>query len=473
MPYILGSGAFARRTAAGVALLALAGCASVPADPALLNLQSAIGNRVPSAADVPRGDAEITAAAARVDDLLRAPLDLETAVRIGLLNSPRLRATYADLNIAHADVVAAGLISNPTLDVRVRPTFNPATLANLEFGIVQGFIDLLMRPARKRMANAAFAETRLRLSGEIVAFAADVRDAYFAYQAALNAQQILADIAESTRASADLAARFHDAGNISDLRWKEETTAAEDAALALIGHEADIADAREALAALLGLGERGDWSIPEILPAPPLQDEAIADLEKTARDRRLDVAEARQALQAALVTLETKADWRLWKDLGIGVGAERDADGQWSVGPEFQLALPIFDQGKPEVARAAFAVQKAQSNVKAAEVRARTDVRRAHARLTTARKRLDRYAAVVLPLKRDIVALKQQEYNYMFIGAFELLLAKKAETTAYLDYIEAVHGYWHARAQLDRALGGGSIAAPSFVAPSFVVGGAP
>ena len=175
MPYILGSGAFARRTAAGVALLALAGCASVPADPALLNLQSAIGNRVPSAADVPRGDAEITAAAARVDDLLRAPLDLETAVRIGLLNSPRLRATYADLNIAHADVVAAGLISNPTLDVRVRPTFNPATLANLEFGIVQGFIDLLMRPARKRMANAAFAETRLRLSGEIVAFAADVR----------------------------------------------------------------------------------------------------------------------------------------------------------------------------------------------------------------------------------------------------------------------------------------------------------
>jgi len=468
MPHTLLSGAFVRRTTAGVAFLALAGCASVPADPALLNLQSTIGNRVPSAADVPHGETEEAAAAVRIEELLHAPLDLETAVRIGLLNSPRLRAIYADLNIAHADVIAAGLISNPTLDVRVRPTFNPATLANLEFGIVQGFIDLLMRPARKRMADAAFAETRLRLSGEIVGFAADVSDAYFVYQAALNMQQILVDIAESTRASADLAGRFHDAGNISDLRWKEETTAAEDADLALIGHEDVIADARENLALLLGLGEARDWSIPDILPAPPLQDEAIADLEKIALDRRLDIAAARQGLQAALVTLETKVDWRLWKNLGLGLGAERDADGQWSVGPELQVALPIFDQGKPEVARAAFAVQKAQSTIRAAEVQARTDVRRAHARLTTARKRLDRYAAVVLPLKREIVALKQKEYNYMLIGAFEVLLAKKAETTAYLDYIKAVHGYWHARAQLDRALGGGSTAAPSFLA-----GGAP
>lgn len=467
MPYIF-PGAFARRTAVGAVFLTLAGCASVPADPALLNLQSTIGNRVPSAADVSRGELEEAAAAVRIAALLGAPLDLETAVRIGLLNSPRLRATYADLNIAHADVVEAGLISNPTLDVRVRPTFNPATLANLEFGIVQGFIDLLMRPARQRMATAAFAEARLRLSGEVVAFAADVRDAYFVYQAALNAQQILVDIAESTRASADLAGRFHDAGNISELRWKEETTAAEDADLALIGHDETIAEARENLAVLLGLGESGDWSIPQILPAPPMQDEAVTDLEKIALDRRLDVAGARQGLQAALVTLETKVDWRLWKDLGIGVGAERDADGQWSVGPEFQVALPIFNQGKPDVARAAFAVQKAQSAVRAAEVQARTDVRRAHARLTTARKRLDRYAAVVLPLKRDIVALKQKEYNYMLIGAFEVLLAKKEETTAYLDYIEAVHGYWHARAQLDRALGGGSHAAPMFVA-----GGAP
>lgn len=459
MSNIASPGAFARYGTTGVLLLALAGCASVTAAPPPLNLQSTVGDRVPHAADISQPQADDTAAA-RVDALLHDPLSLEAAVRIGLLNSPKLQGVYAALNIAHADVVEAGLLTNPTLDVKVRPSFNPAGLANLEFGIIQGFIDILMRPARKRMAAAVFQETQLRLSDDITAYVADVRDAYFDLQAALNAQQILTDIAESARASADLASRFHDAGNISDLKWKEESAAAEDADLALFKREDDVADARAHLALLLGLGTQQGWTVPAVLPAPPAKDEDIATLETIALDRRLDVAAARQSLQVALATLKTKADWRLWKSLDIGVSAERDADGQWALGPNFQLALPLFNQGGPEVARAAAAVQKAQSELKAAEVQARTDVRHAQSRLNAARKRLDRYAAVVLPLKRDIVALKQQEYNYMFIGAFEVLLAKKEETTAYLDYIVAVHDYWRSRSLLDRALGGGSAFAP-------------
>lgn len=473
MPHAVSSGALARHAAAVAVLALLAGCASVTpgssGEPSPASLDQTIGTRVPSQTGGLHGNPDEAAVAAKLEDLLRAPLGLQDAVQIGLLNGPKLQAIYAELDIARLDVVEAGLLSNPTLDVRVRPTFNPAALANLEFGLVQGFIDLLVRPARKRMAAAVYEESRLRLAGEVVAYVSDVQTAYFDLQAALNAQQVLAEIAESASASADLAERFHAAGNISDLRWKQELAASEDVALAVIKQEQDVSDARESLAALLGLGVQRAWTVPDILPAPPAKDETVGELETVALERRLDVAAARQTLHVALIALKNKTDWRLWKELNIGIGADRDSDGQWAVGPEFQVPLPLFNQGRPEVARAAAAVQKAQNDVKAAEIRARTDVRRAAARLATSRKRIDRYAGIVLPLKRDIVALKQQEYNYMFIGAFEVLLAKKEETSAYLAYIESVHAYWRSRADLDRVLGGGSAAAPV----AAVAGGAP
>ena len=469
MPHAVSSGALTRRVSAAAVLALLAGCASVTAGPPPESLDQTVGNRVPSQAGGLHSGPDEAAVAAKLDELLRAPLSLEGAVQIGLLNSPKLQAIYAELNIARLDVVEAGLLSNPALDVRVRPTFNPAALATLEFGLVQSFVDLLMRPARKHLAAAVFEESKLRMAGEVVAYVSDVQTAYFDLQAALNTQQVLADIAESASASADLAQRFHEAGNISDLRWKQEVAASEDVALAVVKQEQDVSDAREALAALLGLGMQRAWTVPDILPSPPAKDESIGELEMIALERRLDVAAARQTLQVALTALKNKTDWRLWKELNVGVGADRDSSGQWAVGPEFQVPLPLFNQGRPEVARAAAAVQKAQNDVKATEIRARTDVRRAAARLATSRKRIDRYANIILPLKRDIVALKQQEYNYMFIGAFEVLLAKKDETSAYLSYIESVHVYWRSRAALDGVLGGGSAAAPV----AAVAGGAP
>lgn len=469
MPHAVSSGALARRAAVVAVLVLLAGCASVTVGSSPESLDQAVGNRVPSQTGGLHSSPDEAAVAAKLEELLRAPLGLEGAVQIGLLNSPKLQAIYAELNIARLDVIEAGLLSNPALDVRVRPTFNPAALATLEFGLVQSFVDLLMRPARKHLAAAVFEESQLRLAGDVVAYVSDVQTAYFDLQAALNVQQVLADIAESASASADLAKRFHEAGNISDLRWKQEVAASEDVTLAVVKQEQDVSDAREVLAALLGLGVQRAWTVPDILPPPPAKDESIGELEMVALERRLDVAAARQTLQVALTALKNKTDWRLWKELNIGVGADRDSSGQWAVGPEFQVPLPLFNQGRPEVARAAAAVQKAQNDVKATEIRARTDVRRAAARLTTSRKRIDRYANIILPLKRDIAALKQQEYNYMFIGAFEVLLAKKEETSAYLEYTESVHAYWRSRAELDRVLGGGSATAPI----AALAGGAP
>src|SRR5688572_29733638 len=94
---------------AGLAIL-LAGCAGASRrDTARIDeLITARGGQVPawSATD---------ADAARVSEMLREPLTLERAVDLAFLRNPRIRATYAEIGVAEADLLQASRPGNPRL----------------------------------------------------------------------------------------------------------------------------------------------------------------------------------------------------------------------------------------------------------------------------------------------------------------------------------------------------------------------
>jgi len=94
-------------------------------------------------------------------------------------------------------------------------------------------------------------------------------------------------------------------------------------------------------------------------------------------------------------------------------------------------------------------------------VEVRSQVRAARSRVQAARSRVDYYQRVTLPRRERIVELSQQHYNFMLIGAFQLLTAKQDEIRARREYIEALEEYWIARAELDRAVGGNLLAVGS------------
>ncbi len=60
----------------------------------------------------------------------------------------------------------------------------------------------------------------------------------------------------------------------------------------------------------------------------------------------------------------------------------------------------------------------------------------------------------MVPLRERVVALSQEQYDAMLIGAYQLLAVKTAETAAYRGYLEATRDYWLARVDLERAVGG-------------------
>src|SRR5947209_3293520 len=93
--------------------LLIGGCATVPKQGGFTDVQKSVkdrtGKQVRWNQDTP-DDHEVELAVAK---LLEAKLSADTAVQVALLNNRSLQATYEELGIAQADVVQAGLLTNP------------------------------------------------------------------------------------------------------------------------------------------------------------------------------------------------------------------------------------------------------------------------------------------------------------------------------------------------------------------------
>src|SRR5688572_29597352 len=156
-----------------VAAAVAGGCASVPDRAGFDDVQRSVAERTGAKVHWNRGTPADAAVAESVRAMLGRQITADEAVQVALLNNRRLQATYEDLMIAQADVVAAGLLKNPVFDAEVRFPEGGGGVG-LEMAVVQDFLDLLHLPLRKRQAGAAFEAAKLRASGEVIDLAAEV-----------------------------------------------------------------------------------------------------------------------------------------------------------------------------------------------------------------------------------------------------------------------------------------------------------
>ncbi|MEQ8734587.1 MAG: TolC family protein [Rhodospirillaceae bacterium] len=435
-----------------IAVAALSACATPDPEAAVRDFGTLIATRTSDPIVWRTGGAEDAAVDARVQGLLSEPLTAEAAVAVALLNNRGQQARYAELGIAQADLVEAGLLENPMFEVMVRPSTESGT--NLEFGLVQNFVSLLMRPARQKIAQAEYENVQLELAADLIAFTAEVRSAYFAHVGARNQREAVAAIASTARDAADLAKAFHTAGNITELELVEFQADAEEATVASMDAEQEVAATEIDLIELLGLPSTADWSLLARLPALPDQTLVTATLEDQALRERFDLQAMRAGLRAAADHLGLEQNFRLLDDMELGVSAEREPEGEWLIGPSLEFPLPIFDQGQGRVTHALLELRQLQDELVAKEASVRADVRRATTALTVNRQKAAHLLDILLPLKQRLTRLTLAEYNYMLTGAFEVLEAEQHENEVYREHLEALTDYWIARAELMAAVGG-------------------
>ncbi len=436
------------RVVAGWVLATLTGCAQLPAERGHLALVEELASR--------DGMVELAAAGpGTIDDALRTlldqPLTADAAVQVAWRLSPSVKSALAQLGLASADLFETQRPPNPSLSIG---RIGSGAAREISYGLHLPLSDLLLLPARRQMGalqwQVAVAETVALLQAEATA----VRRDYYGYQAASQVAAMRDAVAEASALSAELAQRFYNAGNISALKLAREQAHASLTRNAAAKARGDRLAARMKLAERLGLAGRSNrWSLPEQLALPPTGEWDVGELLTQARSQRADLRAARLQLEAAASGQRLARGTRWFGALELELEHEREDDGLRN-GAALALELPLFSQGQAGIGRADARHELALQQIEAMELSIERELRVGTARLATLVEIIDSYHSALIPQQQDIVTRELERYNYMLIGVFELLEARKAQFDTYQQYFEAIRDYWIARAELELALGG-------------------
>jgi cobalt-zinc-cadmium efflux system outer membrane protein len=434
--------------------LFLSGCVSAALDTGFHDVRTTVEERRQVQIFWNNGTELDKQAASKLSSLVNRKLTADDAVQIALLNNRELQAVYSELGVAQADLVQAGLLNNPIFDAAVMFPLSGGGRPDLELGAAMNFLNIFYVPLRKRVAAARFEQTKTRVSGTVLDFAGRVRSAFHAHEADVQMLELRQTVVQALSASFELTRRLHDAGNISDLDFARERAQLETGKLALRAAEVSVRQRREELNVLMGLwGAQSEWQSAGRLPDVPEQSPQTQDIERFALERSLDLAQMRQRIIAAGEELGLTRWTMLLPEFSAGALGERN-DGAWEVGPKFDFAIPLFDQGQARAVRAAAELRRAQQEYYALGVRVRAQARAARDRLEGASDRAMYYRDILLPLHERIVNEAQLQYNAMQLGPFQLLRAREQQIQAAVAYIEAIREYWLARADVGQLLSG-------------------
>lgn len=389
----------------------------------------------------------------KIQRLLETELTADGAVQIALLKNPHIQALFEEIGVSQADLVEAGLFSNPVFDLVIRYPNKKNFVADTEYAITASFIDIFLIPLRVKVAKAELEQTILRVTNEVLDRAFEVEQTYYELQAAEQKLKITQSITELASIHNEIASRQKSVNNINSLDFQQIQSRFLDAELETARIRSEIIRLKERLNKLLGLSKDVQYSIAQNLQELDYQGLLLDRLECVAFRERLDL----QAARFEVIRLSRKLgveQWWVYTNGRLGIGGERDVDGLTTIGPAFSGAIPIFNYGQAARMRLRAELRQAQDKLKTLEIHILSEVREAHKLLMNNLQVINDYRDRIIPLQAKILESSEELYNVMGLGVDRLLENKRQELQAYSNYTLSLRDYWIARVQLDRALGG-------------------
>ena len=235
---------------------------------------------------------------AATNQLLAKPVGQKEAVQLLLASSPAFQALLAQNWAEAASAAQSGRISNPTFAFESVVTGSETEL-NRFFSF--GLLDLITLPQRSAIANHRVEQAQIRMTAEVVDQVTRVRQAWVRTVAAEQSYKYAGQVLASAEASAELAKRMESVGNFNKLTRARHQAFYADAATQLATAKQTAVSRKEELVRLLGLDEAQakQLVLPERLPNLPKQPMSPEDVAKQVSQERLDIQQAKTALNAA------------------------------------------------------------------------------------------------------------------------------------------------------------------------------
>jgi outer membrane protein TolC len=392
-----------------------------------------------------------------VKDTIDHGLSKNEAVSIALQNNPELQADFQNLGIAKADLVQAGLYTNPSINSVFRiPTRDrePGTAqTNIEAVAAVRLSDLWQVPLAKHVAEDLLEIVSLRIFSTILTTVAETKIAYDACLAAELKVQNTKDLFAVTRELRDEIYYRQLYGYTSDLD-KDLVDARVSALEAeLKQQEANIFNAYIHLKKLLGL-----------MPSPQpikLVDQLYGNIvlpefkvmEDYALENRPEIHIAFMKIRQYKDTIRLEKA-KVFKVVDIGIGYKQDFDRPFAGwGPYFNLTLPIFDDNYAQVARAEFLLKQAELELIVERIRIQEELNKPYKIFSALEEEIILYKNVVLPSHQRAI---EYAYKYSKTMQLSMVTALESKVKFYDANAELIDKYYHALREfthLERAVG--------------------
>jgi cobalt-zinc-cadmium efflux system outer membrane protein len=385
----------------------------------------------------------VPAAASTLAAELARPLDAEGAVRVALLNNPAVRATLAQLQFAQGDLYDALRPANPALDLASLDAAGGVT--RLTWSVSQPLLDLLFSGYRRQHGELAMREAQHLVADQLLRLERDVRQAWLQHTAAALRLRVAQRAVEAAELAAQLAQGYQVAGNISELQWRAEQALAGESQLQLAAREADELNTRIALLGLLGLKhDQQGLSFDERLMLPAAIPSGIDGLAVQALQQRLDLAAQSAALEIAQRDSRHSSRWRWLPGAELRIESERTTGEATMTGPGATLQLPVPNTGAGRVARAAALVEVRAAELATLQLTVQNRITQDAALLAIASRGFDVHARKLMEVNQRMLELAGEQHNFMLIGSFELLSARRHHIEGHDLWIDAIESWWRA-----------------------------
>lgn len=447
-------------------------------------MDDATGRRPSWAVDTPLGT-------------LAVPLDGEltedAAVDLALANNRALRADIEVIGQAKAELVQAGLLSNPMLTVMLR--FPEAGgRASLDFGVVKDFADLWLIPSRKRAARSMLQQKLLSFTDNAVGLVREVSTTYITLQYLDRTIELQVENLDVLRQAIDVAQARLRSGSTTQLDVNLLEARRLQAELDLLQLRNERRTTQLGLLRLMGTSQASvEWRptpLPLVQRDEIVSEEALIDW---GLRRRLDIQAAGWEVDAALADFQQQK-LRLIQSFGVGISGERPerrgipgrnigadtarasiANGRLTapeieprsarraerrqeidfiLGPVIEVPLPIFDQNQAQIAKTQYRARELHERYSELEQRTVEQIRGALVTLQTASKRLEIYQTSLLPVQESNLQVAETAYQSAQESILTVLLAQQDLIQARLGLAAAIRDELTAKANLKRELGG-------------------
>lgn len=386
-------------------------------------------------------------------------LTLAEATQRALEHNLSLIASSENLSIAHAELVQAGLIQNPTLGQSsgfIFPISPHAGLPSMDGNITQMLNSIFTQPARVSVAKVQELQANIDMATQAYTLAQQVDGKYQEMVHLVRARRLLVKIQDLYAEAVKAAEARAKVGIIPTPELNRARLDYADAARQVQHVTTQYQRAAREMNWLMGYSTAPQWTLPDaatdevkMVPVAP----AVEHLEQLGLKYRLDLLRADLDDKIGEHQLAL-AKIGIVPEITVGVEVARDGQKNLAGGPYIpSITLPIFDPGLTAMELAKAELRKAEKTQRALEGQVHQDVRTAYDNWRIAADDVQFYRDHLIPQQEENVRLMKLSFrlgNDDLDTALNVYQNYVSQLQAYEDALQAYH---NSTAALQQAIG--------------------